>query len=257
VISDCLELLRCVRQQTDAIGVAFSAGKDSLATLDLICSSGLFKRVEAFYLYRVEALKPIERIIRLCERRYGIEIRRLPHYDLARLFRRAVLMPHWAGLDRIPPLSFAEIENVFRTLAKVEWVAYGWRVSDSIARLRILRGNRGLWPEVKRVFPIWQWKRDNVHAYLAARRLPLPPTFGRQEQGGADLHPCVLEYLDEHDPEGAQKLREVFPWIEVLAGVSNYRDETQRHQAAPAESESHQRQCEKAAEPRARRRRAS
>ena len=44
-IASALNLLKCVRQSADAIGVAVSFGKDSLVTLDL-CSR-IFKRIEA------------------------------------------------------------------------------------------------------------------------------------------------------------------------------------------------------------------
>ena len=50
-IASAVNVLSLVRQQTNAIGVAVSYGKDSLAALDLCCR--LFARVEAYYLYRV------------------------------------------------------------------------------------------------------------------------------------------------------------------------------------------------------------
>jgi hypothetical protein len=128
-VASAKNLLSVVRAQTDRIGVAFSAGKDSLAVLDLVCEA--FSFVSAFYLYQVPGLTPIETEILRAEKRYGIKVVRYPHFDLYRCFRHAVLQPHWSGLDRVPKIGFTEIEDAFREDTGVEWIAYGWRRNDS------------------------------------------------------------------------------------------------------------------------------
>lgn len=91
-------LLSIVRRDTDTIGVALSFGKDSLATLDL-CTR-MFRRVEAYYLYRVRGLRVVSEWAEEVRRRYGIAVRMYPHFDLVRCYRAALLQPHWRGLGR-------------------------------------------------------------------------------------------------------------------------------------------------------------
>lgn len=226
------ELLTRVRERTDAIGLAFSAGKDSFATLDLVAQAG-FKRVEAYYLYRVDGLEAIERWLRWAEKRYGIKVRRYPHFELVKVFRHALLMPHYGDLGRVPKVTMADIDHYFRLDAEVDWIAYGWRGSDSYSRLMIMKQTGGFDTVAKRVFPLRDWKRGDVLNYLTLRGVPRPPTFGRVEQGGVDLHPIAFEYL-RRNPNDWKKLTEVFPFAEAHLR----RDEggaTLDDQAAPKE----------------------
>ena len=63
-IKSAMNLLRIVRQTTDAIGVAVSFGKDSLATLDLCCR--MFLRVEGYYLFRVRGMAIVDEWATTC-----------------------------------------------------------------------------------------------------------------------------------------------------------------------------------------------
>lgn len=100
-LASAVNLLSIVRQQTDAIGVAVSFGKDSLATLDLCCA--LFPRVEAYYLYRVRALRVVDEWTAAVWQRHRVRVRMYPHFDLARCYRWAVLQPHWQSSAHSSP----------------------------------------------------------------------------------------------------------------------------------------------------------
>lgn len=102
-------LLGLVRQQTDAIGVAVSFGKDSLATLDLCCR--LFPRVEGYYLFRVRGLALVAEWAEAVWRRHHVRVRMYPHFDLSRCYRHAVLQPHWRGLHQAPCVTLADLET--------------------------------------------------------------------------------------------------------------------------------------------------
>lgn len=125
-------LLSIVRQEQDAIIVAMSFGKDSWATLDLCIQT--FSRVEAFYLTRVLGLECVADWCDAVKRRYGISVLVLPHWDLSRRFRHAVLQPHWRDHPRPPRVSARDVEEYVRTVFSVRWIAYGWRRNDSMAR---------------------------------------------------------------------------------------------------------------------------
>ena len=195
-IASAINLLSLVRQRTDAIGVAVSYGKDSLATLDLCCR--LFARVEAYYLFRVDGMEIVAEWRESVYRRHGVLVRDYPHFDLARCYRHAVLAPHWKGLN-VPRVNLTDIETVFREDANVEWIALGWRATDSLNRAIILKQCRGWDQKARRVFPLRKWKNSQVYDYLDAAGIERPPTLGRVEQGGLDFNPGALAALSPAD----------------------------------------------------------
>lgn len=194
--------------------MALSFGKDSLTTLD-ICVK-IFPRVEAFYLTRVLGLRIVSNWCRWVRKKWNVKVRIYPHYDLSRIYRYAVLMPHWVELEDFPVFGMADVEKVFRDEAGVEWIAYGWRKSDSITRAVILKRLRGIDFDHRRVFPIYNWRRPQVYEYLHQHGIPTPPTLGRKEQGGLDFHPEALKYLAENYPDDWLRWLECFPFSPVM-----------------------------------------
>ncbi|MEM2003148.1 MAG: phosphoadenosine phosphosulfate reductase family protein [Nitrososphaerota archaeon] len=212
-LNSAFNMLKIVRQETDSIGVALSMGKDSLTTLDL-CSQ-IFPHVEAFYLFRVRGLRVIRKWANYVQKRWGIKVRMYPHWDLYRCYKYAVLQPHWEECRDVSRLTMKDIEIYFRHEANVEWIAYGWRRTDSISRALIMKRIRGFWPETRRVFPIWNWKRSQVYEYLQQNNIPTPPGLGRKEQGGLDFHPGALDYLRKYYPDDWKKWLRDFPFSEI------------------------------------------
>lgn len=211
-------LLQVIRQSTDAIGVAVSFGKDSLSTLDLCC--GLFPRVEGYYLFRVAGMRIVEEWRAMVRRRWGVEVRPYPHFDLTRCYRFAVLRPHFKDFQKAPKIDMADIEAAFRAEAQVEWIAYGWRRNDSFSRALIMKACAGLDPKTRRVFPLRSWSRAQVMAYLGRKKIPLPEGLGRKEQGGLDFHPAALGYLKRHYPDDWEKWQRDFPFSGLQIGRS-------------------------------------
>lgn len=214
-VQSATNLLRIVREQTDAIGVAVSFGKDSLATLDLCCR--LFNRVEGYYLYRVPNMDIVAEWCAEVYARHSVRVREYPHFDLSRCYRHALCQPHWRGLGKTPKITMADIEATFRADADVEWIAYGWRRNDSFSRALIMRKCAGIDFVSRRVFPLRSWRRADVFGYLDGRRIPRPPGLGRSEQGGLDFHPEALAYLREHYPRDYARWVEAFPFSAVTA----------------------------------------
>jgi len=212
-INSALNLLHAVRASTDAIGVAVSFGKDSLATLDLCCR--VFDRVEGFYLFRVRDMGIVKHWCDCVSDRYGVQVRQYPHFDLSRCYRHSVLQPHWANAREAPAIKMADIENAFRADAGVDWIAYGWRRSDSFSRALIMKQCAGYDDRARRCFPLRAFKRGDVYDYLRRRRIELPPSFGRKEQGGLDFHPEAIKTLREQYPADYARWVADFPFSEV------------------------------------------
>lgn len=212
-----LNLLRLIRAETDAIGVAISFGKDSLATLEL-CAS-IFPRVEGYYLFRVRGMTIVDEWSDAVFRRWGVRVRMFPHFDLSRCYKNAVLQPHWQGCEATPKIDMADIEAKFRADAGVEWLAYGWRRNDSFSRALIMKSCAGYDPPSRRVFPLRAWRRKDVYDFLAKRGIPLPPGLGRKDQGGLDFHPGALETLRHEYRDDYRRWLRDFPFAESqLAG---------------------------------------
>lgn len=218
-IESSLNLLRLVRMSTDAIGVAVSFGKDSLAVLDLCCQ--VFRRVEGYYLYRVRGLRIVDEWAEAVEQRHGVSVRMYPHFDLSRCYKNAVLQPHWKETAKTPRVKMADIESRFRNEANVDWIAYGWRKNDSFARAIILKQCRGFDDKGRRVFPIRMWRRGDVYEYLQQRGIPLPSGLGRKDQGGLDFHPAALAELREKYPDDWAKWVRDFPFagLQLANGI--------------------------------------
>ena len=208
-----LNLLHIVRAETDAIGVAVSFGKDSLATLDLCCR--VFSRVEGYYLYRVAGLRIVSEWADAVRARHGVNVRMYPHFDLSRCYRNAVFQPHFSGTDKVAQVKMADVEQQFRVDANVSWLAYGWRRNDSFSRALIMRKTRGFDADAQRVFPLRSWKRGDVYGYLERRNIPLPEGLGRKEQGGLDFHPDALRLLRDRYPDDYARWLADFPFSAI------------------------------------------
>ena len=212
-IKSSINLLRIVRDHTDAIGVAVSFGKDSFATLDLCCK--IFKRVEGYYLFRVREMQIVDEWKNETFERWGVNVRMYPHFDLSRCYKHGVFNPHWRGYDKTPKIKMSEIEECFRKDADINWLAMGWRRNDSFSRALIMKQNAGCDFNTKRVFPIRSWTRQNVYDYLKSHEIPLPNGLGRKDQGGLDFHPDALKYLKEYYPDDYAKWLRDFPFSEI------------------------------------------
>jgi len=212
-IFSALNLLKCVRQETDSIGVSVSFGKDSLVTLDLCCA--VFSRVEAFYLYRVRDMDIVKTYSDYVRHRWNVCVKMYPHFDLCRCYRHAVLQPHWQGLSEVPKISMSDIENDFRLIKNIKWIAYGWRRNDSLSRALIMKNCAGYDFANNRVFPLRAFTRQKVFEYLRKRKIPLPNNFGRKEQAGLDFHPQALKFLKENFAGDYKKWITDFPFSEV------------------------------------------
>lgn len=205
-------LLGIIASRTDAIGVACSFGKDSFSVLDL-CHQ-FFRRVEAYYLFRVPQLDVVEEWRAFVRKRWGVNVRPYPHFDLSRIYRHSVFKPAHRGHEKTPRINMADIETAFRSDAKVEWIAYGWRRNDSFSRALIMKKCAGLDEKARRIFPIRSWTRAQVYAYLDSEKIPRPDSLGRKEQAGLDFHPAALAFLRDNYPDDWKKWLAAFPFSE-------------------------------------------
>lgn len=199
-------VLSWVRERTGTVLVAFSGGKDSLACMDLCAEAGL--DVVPFFLYIVEGISFQERMIEWCERRYGVTVRRYPHPLLAEYLKCGIFRS--TTRPDIPAYSWGALEKAIMRETQTERMVIGWKQSDSLQRRIVLRqyDMQAIGPN-GRICPLSMWGDKHVRAYLQARRLPKPESFGRQ--GDVTLMARAVAILAERHPDDYQRLLRIFP----------------------------------------------
>lgn len=221
-VDGAVELLR--RTGAKEILVAFSGGKDSIATLDLCVQH--FERVEAFFKYLVPGLEVEERMLERVLRRFpNVKLHRVPHEDVSTYFRRNVFGCN-PKRRPVPKVDAQALEAHLRQLTGIEWIAYGERAADSTVRNAKLKKIQGFWEKFRRVYPLCWFRRGDVYGYLRNRGLPAPRLIGgRRFTGAVAIYPTTLAWLEEHCPDDYAKIVRAYPgapaavfrWREGLA----------------------------------------
>lgn len=209
-----LELLRSACSQSPSVLVAFSGGKDSLATLDM-CQK-VFPRVEAYLMTLVPGLESIEGPAEQATRRAKVRLHKVQHWMTSIYLARGVFCVP-AGVRQ---LKQRDIELEMRSRTGIEWIAYGQRaIGDGISRNLMLKRCQGKDEKGHRLFPIWNWSLSDVLCHLRARRIPLPPRVGRDHQRGSsglELNTKCMVWLHQNHPADYERVRRVFPHVETL-----------------------------------------
>lgn len=229
---------------TDSILVAFSGGKDSIVTLDMCVRSGLFKRIECFYMYLVRDLECVETHINYVVKKYGVKLHKIPHYSLASAYNYGLYMPHFNGAEQLNNIKLCDIENTIRLKTGIDWIAYGMRKSDSLERRGMLSNNGGLDYNVSKVYPLRNWLAEDIRRYMKLIKIPLPDLKMGKKMSGVSLLPENVLALAEHWPKDFEKIKRVFPFIEALVKREEF-----RRQHEEQNSEIRDRDMEQTADP--------
>lgn len=186
------------------------SGKDSFVTLDI--AKDHFERIACFNMYFVRGMRCEELPLEMMAKRAGAELFRIPHQDLCRMMKHAVLRPHLVKVARMPAIKRADCERLARERSGIEWIAYGERLSDSFARRLFWRPLDGIYEKGKRCTLIPDWLDRDVAGYMTVNKLPRPCTFGCQgRSSGFDLSVPVLRWLRANHPADYARVLRVFP----------------------------------------------
>lgn len=217
------DVLQRARAMTDEVIVGFSCGRDSLITLDL-CHE-YFRKVHAFFMFMVPGLSFQERTLGYAERRWGVKIERLPHWQLGDMFRSGSLAFENVARLSVPSLTITDIEEYMRGLTGARWIVTGERKQESLQRRGMLTKYNGIWAEKGHIYPLADWTGPNVSAYLNMRHIPLPPDY--QLWGGSfgQFHEREMLAIREHFPADYARILEVFPFAEAVVKRADFRAE--------------------------------
>lgn len=202
---------------TDRVVVAFSGGKDSCVTLDLCCR--YFKKVSAFFMYQVPNLSFQEAAIRYAENRYGIEIERIPHFELSEFLRYGAFRKHDLS---VPLVKINDVYQYQRVTTGTYWIAAGERIADSIVRRAMMKKSGCIDTVRGRFYPIANFTKADVVRYIEHHKLKPSPESRLLGHSFRSLHPDDIRKIKEHYPNDYEKVVRVFPFIE--AGLFNHEE---------------------------------
>lgn len=222
---ELLQPIQTAAALTDSVIVGFSGGKDSVVTLDLCMKH--FKRVEGYFLYYVPGLSFQERMLQWAERRYGISIYRLPHFELSKFLQMGSFRP----VDlAVPTVEVADLYAHLRAHFGIHWIAAGERIADSIWRRAMIKHSGTIDRKRGRLYPVAHFSKAHIFAYIKAHRLQVSEESRVLGFSFRSLQADDLIKIRQHYPDDFAKIKAMFPLVE--AGIK-HREWYERPDAVP------------------------
>lgn len=213
-LQETLKRLETAAAAHKRVLVAYSGGKDSIATLDLCVKTFGIENVECFFMYFIPGLRCVEDELDKARKRWGVKIHQYPHWVLHKALAYGFFTNPWYTLD---DLGFVEwkLDNIY-ALAMAETdiglIAHGRKRSDSKWARRVL----ATWGDKDTLlYPLIGWSKLDVLAYLTANNLWVPGTSGRNATG-VDLSTPSLLWLHDNHPQDFARIEHVFPYVRAV-----------------------------------------
>ncbi len=209
------EIIRDIEAETDSIILMHSlSGKDSIALLDLCAPH--FKRIVCVYMYAVANLDHVKPYHQYAASKYpNTEWAQLPHYGVYSYIKSGFM-----GCERNPKQrlwKLADIIDKVREQTGVEWCCLGFKQTDSLNRLLMLRsykdGKESICWVGKKFYPLSTYSNKEVLEYISRNHLKAPESYGGGGQScGCDISDYhYLKYLSERYPSDLEKIYATFP----------------------------------------------
>jgi hypothetical protein len=216
------EVIEDVRSRTADSLLAFSCGKDSIASWLAIRDE--FETIVPFYMYLIPGnLSFIEESLQYYEDFFETRIVRMPHDSLYRLINNHVFQPP-ERQTIIQLLDLQEPRREQTAMAVAEdngldsdtvYTAIGVRQNDSIQRRLAIQKHGAINHNLQHYYPIYDWSKDRLIKEIKTAGVKLPVDynlFGRSFDG-LDLR--FIYKIKKHYPADYQKILEWFPLVEV------------------------------------------
>lgn len=209
--------IKAMRNMTDETIVLFSGGKDSAVTLDLCFR--YFKKVQPVFMYMVKGLSFQEKVIQWYEEKYGVEMIRVPHFELSDFLRYGTFR-----LDdlSVPIVNTADIYNYLRELTGIYWISGGERISDSIVRRAMIKESSSIGEKRGRFYPIAYWNKPQVMSYVKQHRLPLSLESRMLGFSFSSLEGKQLSLIKDIFPDDFEKIKSAFPLAEASIKMEEF-----------------------------------
>ena len=210
------EIIAEIAEKTDSIILMHSlSGKDSIVLLDLL--HPYFKRIVCVYMYVVPNLEHIEVYRRWAQVTYPkAEFVQVPHYGLYGYIKTGFM-----GCEQNPKqrkYKLADIIDKVREKTGIEWCCCGFKQTDSLNRLLMLRsykdGKESICYAGKKFYPLSVYKNKDMLDYIQYHNLKNPEMYG--DKGNQSNGACIdsylyLKYLQMNYPNDLEKVYAKFP----------------------------------------------
>lgn len=183
----------------------YSAGKDSMALLDLLYPH--FKEIHLVFMYFVKDLEHINRYLNWTLSKYPkCTLTQIPHWNLTYILRSGT---YCVPNPKVKLLKLADIDNAMRLKFGVNYVFYGMKKADSLNR-RLMLNTYQNGENAGKVYPLSDWTNKDVLAYMNLKKLPVPVRYSTKASGGIGFNPECFKWMKENYPVTLKRLFECF-----------------------------------------------
>ena len=202
--------IKTMSRVTDEVLVGFSGGKDSIVTLDLCMR--YFRRVQPFFLWQVPDMSFQQATIRRYERKYGVHMIQLPHFEVSDFLRYGT---YRNDDPSVPTVSVTDVYHYLRLQTGIWWIAAGEHIADSIWR-RAMIGKSGSIDDGRgRFYPLAYWKKADVLGYMKHKGLVMGAEYEKIGHSFRSLDAEDLRMVRDHYPADWQRLLTLYPLAET------------------------------------------
>ena len=210
---------------TESVIVSYSGGKESAVTLDLAARH--FKAVHVFFMHQVAGLSFQEAVLKWAEKHYGLEIYRIPHWELSHFYKAGTYCKPDPGVKLIGIQDvYAHVRGAF----DCHWIAAGERCKDSTMRNAMIKKSGSIDKTRGRFFPLAYWSKEQVNRYIAQHGLKVSPESKLLGHSFRSLDAGDLMAVRQHYPADFARIVLAFPECEVAIA----REEMYGKKQAPA-----------------------
>lgn len=209
------EVIADIAKETDSIILMHSlSGKDSIALLDMCYPH--FKRIVCVFMYIVPNLDHLKPYLQYAQAKYpNAQWIQVPHYGLYSYIKTG-----YCGCEQNPKQRLWKLSDIIdkvREHTGIEWCALGFKQTDSLQRLLMLRsykdGKESICYAGKKFYPFSTYNNKDILDYIAEEHLKNPENYGGVGQSsGTDITDYFyLRYLERNYPNDLQRIYEKFP----------------------------------------------
>ncbi len=211
-----LGVIKAIKQAgIDEVIVAYSAGKDSLAVLELCVEH--FRKVIPYFMYVIPGLGFQEQHLHYVEERYSLKIMRVPDWRLAGLLRNAIARHPTPNATQSPKIKWRDVEQYVRQKTGLHWIASGERCIDSLQRRGMIVASNGICPARGHFYPVGWWRTQDICSFLSQRGVLLSSEYRVMSDGHnfGGVSPQQLYDVKKAYPEDFEKIVKLFPMAEA------------------------------------------
>lgn len=219
------ELCEKMAQECDTCLLAFSLGKDSVASW-LQCRM-YFKHIIPFYKYNIPQLDFVEDNLKYYEDFFGQHIYRFPHPNLyAMLYHGVFQTPLSMHRINSDPQSFIKPSDYtnddvpalirdFLGLSDNVYTAVGLRVSDSPMRRMNVKAHGAIIHNKQTFYPVYDWLKDRLLKEFDDAGVKLASDYQLWNNSFDGVSNKYISEIKEHYPQDFEKIKMFFPLVEL------------------------------------------